>query len=101
MFISESFLSKLMIVLAVWVVYSLLVVYVLKAINKRRHAKMQQIRKMRQDAEEHRLKMRVVAEDLERIGRYEEAATLYEESGELEKARQCRMLVDYVCEFNH
>ena len=53
---------------------------------------------IRQDAEKLRLEMRKNAEDYERSGRYREAAILYEEVGDLEKARKCQMLEDYIIE---
>jgi hypothetical protein len=54
---------------------------------------------MRQDAKKLRLEMRMNAEDYERVGRYREAAILYEELGDLEKARKCQMLANYIIEF--
>jgi len=101
MYFSQDFLGKVVILLVVWVVYLSFVAYVIKALNKRGRSEKQRIMQVQQDAEEVRLKMRMDAEAYERVGRYEEAAVLYEESGELEKARQCKMLADYLIEVNH
>jgi hypothetical protein len=46
------------------------------------------------------VEMRINAEDYERVGRYEEAAILYEELGDLEKAKKCQMLANYIIEFS-
>ena len=86
-YLSEVFLFNLAKWLALWVVYLFFVAVGFQAINKWRREKMQRILELQQDTEK-RLRMRIVAEDLERIGRYEEASILYEESGELEKARE-------------
>jgi hypothetical protein len=76
-YLSEVFLFNLAKWLALWVVYLFFVAVGFQAINKWRREKMQRILELQ----------------------YEEASILYEESGELEKARQCGMLADYV-EFN-
>ena len=98
MYVSEDFLSKLAIVLAVWVIYLSFIAFLIRAINAGRNKKMQWTVQMRQDAEKLRLEMRMNAEDYERAGRYREAAILYEEVGDLEKARKCQMLEDYIIE---
>jgi hypothetical protein len=99
MYVSEDFLSKLAIVLAVWVIYLLFTAFWIRAINEGRNKKMQRT-KQQQYAEELRWEMRTNAEDYERLGRYEEAAILYEGVGDLEKARKCQMLADYIIEFS-
>jgi hypothetical protein len=98
MYVSEDFLSKLAIVLAVWVVYLSFIAFLIRAINAGRNKKIHRTLQIRQDAEKLRLEMRMNAEDYERAGRYREAAILYEEVGDLEKARKCQMLEDYIIE---
>ena len=100
MFITQDFLLNLLKVAAVWILYLAFVAMALRAINKNKRQKRQRIMKAQQNAEKERLKIRIEAEDYERVGRYEEAAILYEESGELEKARQCRMLADFLTKVN-
>ena len=100
MYVSEDFLSKLAIVLAVWVVYLSFIAFLIRAINAGRNKKIHRTLQIRQDAEKLRLEMRMNADDYERAGRYKEAAILYEEVGDLEKARKCQMLADYIIEFS-
>jgi hypothetical protein len=100
MYFSEDFLSKLAIVLAVWVVYLSFVAVLIKALNTGRNKKISQNMQMQQDSEKLKLEMRMNAEDYERAGRYVEAAILYEELDDLEKARKCQMLADYIIEFS-
>jgi hypothetical protein len=100
MFVGEGFLFNFMIGLTVWLVYLFFIALALKAVNKRKKEKMKRILKMQQDAENERFKMRIDAENFERVGRYEEAAELYDASGEPESAIRCRMLSDYLTIFN-
>ena len=100
MYFSEDFLSKLAIVLAVWVVYLFFVAFLIRAINEGRNKKIHQTMQMRQETEKLIVEMRINAEDYERVGRYEEAAILYEELGDLEKAKKCQMLANYIIEFS-
>jgi hypothetical protein len=99
MYVSEDFLSKLAIVLAVWVVYLLFTAFWIRAIKGGRNKKMQQT-KQQQYAEALRLEMRMNAKEYMRLGRYKEAALLYEELGDPEKSRKCQMLADYIIEFS-
>jgi hypothetical protein len=100
MYVSEDFLSKLAIVLAVWVVYLSFVAVLIRALNEGQNKKINRNLQTRQDAEKLRSEMRINAEDYERAGRYVEAAILYEELGDLEKARKCQMLANYITEFS-
>jgi hypothetical protein len=100
MYVNEDFLSKLAIVLAAWVVYLSFIAFLIRAINAGGNKKMHRTMQMRQDAEKLRLEIRINAQDYERAGRYKEAAILYEEVGDLEKARKCQMLADYIIEFS-
>ena len=100
MILSEDFLFKLTIILAVWVFYLFIISSLIKAKKAGRNKKMQQTLQMRQGAEKLRLEMKLNAEDYERTRRYEEAAILYEELGDLEKARKCQMLARYTIEFS-
>jgi hypothetical protein len=99
MFVSEDFFSKLAIVLAAWVVYLFFIAFLIRTINEGRNKKINRNMQMRQEAAKLRLEMRINAEDYERNGRYVEAAILYEELGDLEKARKCQMLANYIIEF--
>ena len=100
MYVNEDLLSKLAIVLAVWVIYLSFVAILIRTLNASQNKKMHQNMQMRQDAEKLRAEMRINAEDYERVGRYEEAAILYEELGDLEKARKCQMLAKYIIEIS-
>jgi hypothetical protein len=100
MFLSEDLLFKLTIVLAVWVVYLFVISFLVKAKNAGQTKKMHQTVQMRQDLEKLRLEMKINAKDYERIGRYEEAAILYKELGDPEKARKCQMLTRYIIELS-
>jgi len=91
MYLSQVLLFDVTVVLGVWTLFLLLLAYLVSVINKRRQLEIQRIRKNERCAEEEKFKMRMDAESYERVGRYEEAAKLYEELGEFERARQCKV----------
>jgi len=100
MYSSQILLFYVAIGLGFWVLILILVAYAVAAKNKSRRMERQRIKKMEQTAEERKCKMRLDAEFYERVGRYEEAAKLYEELGELGKANQCRARADYLRDFS-